>query len=197
MILSHSSALERATTATTGSVSLRLNTSCGTPGAMKMKSPASWSTRSREPVAVLVAHAAFEDVEHDLEVDVDVGAGDAARRNRRHVHRELRRADVLARHPELVADAVPVAAHAAAADPHQPVVPFDLRRLVAHCVSIRRPRPTLPAVRHPDVGRTVQVRRRLPGDGCAEAPASDAPRGRFRSGSRRLGLRPENRPSGA
>src|SRR4051794_27289109 len=43
-ILSHSSALDLATTATTSSVSLMLNTSCGTPGSMKMKSPASFST---------------------------------------------------------------------------------------------------------------------------------------------------------
>src|SRR5205823_686595 len=48
-IRSHSSALDRATTATTGLLSLRLKTSCGTPGAMKMKSPAAWSTRSFKP----------------------------------------------------------------------------------------------------------------------------------------------------
>ena len=40
MMCSHSEASERATTAITGSVSLALNTSCGTPGSMKMKSPA-------------------------------------------------------------------------------------------------------------------------------------------------------------
>jgi hypothetical protein len=44
MMCSHSLASERATTATTGSVSLTLNTSCGTPGSMKMKSPAWFST---------------------------------------------------------------------------------------------------------------------------------------------------------
>src|SRR6185295_11463062 len=44
MMCSHSLASDRATTATTGSVSLRLKTSCGTPGSMKMKSPASFST---------------------------------------------------------------------------------------------------------------------------------------------------------
>src|SRR5262249_19610337 len=35
-----------------------------------------------------------------------------------------------------VADPVPVAAHAAPSDPHQPVVPFDLRRLLAHAGSL-------------------------------------------------------------
>jgi hypothetical protein len=44
MMFCHSLASERATTATTGSVSLTLNTSCGTPGSMKMKSPAVFST---------------------------------------------------------------------------------------------------------------------------------------------------------
>jgi hypothetical protein len=44
MMFCHSLASDRATTATTGSVSLALNTSCGTPGSMKMKSPAVFST---------------------------------------------------------------------------------------------------------------------------------------------------------
>ena len=34
-----------------------------------------------QPVAVLVPHAPFEDVQHHLEADVDVRAGHAARRN--------------------------------------------------------------------------------------------------------------------
>ncbi len=46
---SHSAASDRATTATTGSRSLRLKTSWGTPGSMKMKSPASFSTAYRSP----------------------------------------------------------------------------------------------------------------------------------------------------
>src|SRR5215468_8208014 len=37
-MFSHSKASDRATTATTGSVSLKLRTSCGIPGSMKMKS---------------------------------------------------------------------------------------------------------------------------------------------------------------
>ena len=106
----HSLASERATTATTGSVSLTLKTSCGTPGSMKMKSPAVFSTICVEPVAVLVPDPALEDVEHHLEADVDVRVGDAARRNRRHVHRQLLRPDVLGRQSHLVVDAVPVAA---------------------------------------------------------------------------------------
>src|SRR3954468_8346015 len=48
-----------------------------------------------QPLPVLVADAALEDVEHDFEIHVDVRPGDAARRDRRHVHRQLRRADVL------------------------------------------------------------------------------------------------------
>ena len=57
---------------------------------------------------------------------VDVRAGNASGRYHRDVHRQLRGADVLARHPELVADAVPVAAHAAAPDPHEAVMAFDI-----------------------------------------------------------------------
>ena len=122
---SHSPASERATTATTGSVSLTLQTSCGTPGSMKMKSPGPFSTLSVRSVAVLVAHPALEDVEHDLEVDVDVGVGDAARRNRRDVHRELFRRGVPRREAGLVADAVPGARPAAAAEDGDAVVAFD------------------------------------------------------------------------
>src|SRR5262245_39436393 len=48
-ILDHSLASDRATTATTGCVSLTLNTSCGTPGSMKMKSPAPFSTTCVKP----------------------------------------------------------------------------------------------------------------------------------------------------
>ena len=80
----------RATTATTGSVSLTLNTSCGTPGSMKMKSPASFSTTCSSDGAELVTHAALQDVEHHLEADVDVRRGHAARRNRRAVIRDWR-----------------------------------------------------------------------------------------------------------
>jgi len=43
---SHSLASERATMATTGSVALRLKTSWGTPGSMKMKSPGPFSSDS-------------------------------------------------------------------------------------------------------------------------------------------------------
>src|SRR5262249_7670189 len=47
-----------------------------------------------ETLAIGVAHPALEDVEHHLEIDVDVGIGDRARGNRRHVHREPGRPDV-------------------------------------------------------------------------------------------------------
>ena len=42
-MFSHSATPERATTAMTGLISLRLMTSCGTPGWMKMKTPAELS----------------------------------------------------------------------------------------------------------------------------------------------------------
>ena len=77
-----------------------------------------------QPVAVLVPDAAFEDVEHHLEADVDVRGGDAAGRNRGDVHRQLLRADVLPRQSDLVVNAVPVAAVPAAADDEDAVVPF-------------------------------------------------------------------------
>ena len=105
---------------------------------MKMKSPASWSTCCASPSPILVPHAPFENVQHHLEADVDVRAGDAARWDDGDVHRQLGRADVLPRHPELVADAVPVAADAATADPHQAVVSFDLRCVLAHASYLAR-----------------------------------------------------------
>ena len=79
-----------------------------------------------KPRPVLVAHVALEDVEHHLEVDVDVRVGDAARRNRRDVHRQLRRADVLRRQAGAVANAVPAAHAAAAADDGDPVAALDV-----------------------------------------------------------------------
>ena len=121
----HSLASERATTATTGSVSLTLNTSCGTPGSMKMKSPAVFSTTCVSPSPYSWRTRPSQDVEHHLEADVDVRVGDAAGRNRRDVHRQLLRADVLPRQPDLVVDAVPVAAVVAVPDDEDAVVPFD------------------------------------------------------------------------
>src|SRR6478672_5632097 len=49
----------------------------------------------RQPFAVLVAHAAFEDVQHHLEPDVNVRPGNASGRYDRDVHRQLCRAHVL------------------------------------------------------------------------------------------------------
>ena len=40
--------------------------------------------------SVLMPDSAFENVEHQLKTDVDVGVSDAARGNCRHIHRELR-----------------------------------------------------------------------------------------------------------
>ena len=81
-----------------------------------MKSPAEFSTLCAKSVAVFVAHAALQDVEHHLEAVVNVRRGDPAGRDRRDVHRQRVGADVLSRHPELVADAVPLPAIGAAAD---------------------------------------------------------------------------------
>src|SRR5262249_10966569 len=70
-------------------------------------------------------HPALENVEHDVEIDVDVGAGDTARRNGGHVHRQLGRGHVLGGQAGLVLDAVPTPAGAAAADDEHAVAPFD------------------------------------------------------------------------
>ena len=81
-----------------------------------MKSPASFSIDCLSPGPILVADPAFEDVKHQLEADVDVRIGHPARRNRRHVHRQLGRADVLGTHAGLVLDVIPAPAIAARAD---------------------------------------------------------------------------------
>src|SRR4051812_34592100 len=73
---------------------------------------------------VLVADPPLEDVEHHLEVDVDVGVGHAARRDGGDVHRQLRGVDVLGREAGLVLDVVPAPAGAARADHGDPVVAF-------------------------------------------------------------------------
>ena len=60
------------------------------------------------PVTELVSHMTRENVEHHLEVDVDVRVGDAGRRNCRDVHGKLSSGNVLGRQPDLVVDVVPV-----------------------------------------------------------------------------------------
>ena len=62
-----------------------------------------------------------------LREDVNVRRSYTTWRNHRHVHRQLRRADVLAGHAELVVDAVPVATQAAATNPREPAALFNLR----------------------------------------------------------------------
>jgi hypothetical protein len=72
-----------------------------------------------------VPDVTVQDVEHHLEVDVDVRRGHAAWRNRRHVHRQLPRPGILRRQPRLVLNAIPAANVAAAADDENPVRAFD------------------------------------------------------------------------
>jgi hypothetical protein len=81
--------------------------------------------RVDEPGTVVVADRAFQDVQHDLEADVDVRVGDAARRHGGDVHREGLRADVLGRHALHVVDAVPLARTAPTADDGDAVVRLD------------------------------------------------------------------------
>src|SRR5262245_18884690 len=78
-----------------------------------------------QTVAVLVADAALENVEHHLEADVDMGVGHAAGWNGGDVHRERLRADVLARQSFFVVNAVPVPAVLASANHEDAVVSFD------------------------------------------------------------------------
>ena len=49
----------------------------------------------RQSIAVFVAHSSLEDIEHHLEVHVNVRVRNTARRNRGDIHRELSRADIL------------------------------------------------------------------------------------------------------
>ena len=77
----HSLASDRATTATTGSVSLALNTSCGDAGLDEDEVTGRILHDLLQPVTIFVADAPLQDVEHHLESDVDVGGGDAAGRD--------------------------------------------------------------------------------------------------------------------
>src|SRR4029078_3169296 len=43
----------------------------------------------REVLAILVSHATFEDIQHHLEVDVNVGVRNSARWNRCDIHRKV------------------------------------------------------------------------------------------------------------
>ncbi len=79
----------------------------------------------RQVGAVFVADAADQDVEHHLEIDVDVGIGDAARWDGGDVHGQVFGGDVLCRQAGLVADAVPVAVGGAAADDEDAVAAVD------------------------------------------------------------------------
>src|SRR4029077_14588808 len=78
-----------------------------------------------QTVAVFVADAARENVEHHLEADVDVGVGPAAGWNGGDVHRERLRAHVLARQSFFVVNAVPVAAVLAGAYDQNAVVSLN------------------------------------------------------------------------
>src|SRR5262249_19027358 len=89
-----------------------------------------------EPVPVLVPHPALHDVEHQLEIDVDVGSGHTTGRDGGDVHGEPGRAYVLPRHADLVVDAVPVATVRTAAHHADAVAAFDhggeIDRILAH-----------------------------------------------------------------
>ena len=78
-----------------------------------------------QTLAVFMAHFALEDVEHQLEVDMDVGEGDGPGWDGGDVHGEKLAADVLFRHAGLVADAVPGARTASTADAFDSFVAFD------------------------------------------------------------------------
>src|SRR3954447_5438189 len=78
----------------------------------------------RQSVAVLVAHAPLQGEQHHLEAHVHVRVGHAARGDGGHVHGELPGSHVARRHPGAVADAVPAADVAAAADHQDAVVPL-------------------------------------------------------------------------
>ena len=80
----------------------------------------------REILAIIMPNSAFEDIEHHLEADVNVGAGHSSGGNRRNVHRQGGGPDVLTGHAELVLDAVPVTAEAAPSNPRQSGVLLDL-----------------------------------------------------------------------
>src|SRR5262249_50515616 len=95
--------------------------------------------RLLERRAVLVPDPPGEDVQHHFEADVDVRGGDAARRNRGDVHRQLFRVGVLRGQAGAILNPVPPARDPAAANDEDAVEPFDgseliLRRGVGHDV---------------------------------------------------------------
>ena len=104
--LSCSAGSLRATTARAGAVVLRLIASCGTPGGMNRKSPASLITDdSRRPVARL--DAALEHVDAGLVAAVDVRLGTRTGRNHDQVHRQPAGADGRPRDADEVRQSLP------------------------------------------------------------------------------------------
>jgi hypothetical protein len=121
---SHSLADERATNATTGSVSLILKTSCGTPGLMYEIAGCVFHDLL-EPGAEFVAHFAFHNVKDHFEADMNMRRGHATRRNGGDVGREFCRAHVFGGHALLVMNAIPIPTRAPATNGQYPVVIFD------------------------------------------------------------------------
>src|SRR5438105_13740660 len=77
----------------------------------------------------LVADFSFDDVKDHFEVDVNVGVGDAARRNGGDVGREFGGADIFGRHALFIVNPVPVSPGAAAANGQNPIVIFHRAEL--------------------------------------------------------------------
>src|SRR4051812_20360967 len=93
------------------------------------------------PRTKFVAHLSLENVKDQFEADVNMGVGDAARRNRRDVGRELGRPDILRGHSLLVVNAVPVAPRAAATNCQDAAVILDGAQLNAVLVVLHLPLP--------------------------------------------------------
>src|SRR5947209_6540917 len=75
-------------------------------------------------VPEFVADFSFNDVKDHFEVDMDVGIGDAARRNGGDVGREFGRADVFSGHALFIMNPIPITTGAAAANGQYAIVIF-------------------------------------------------------------------------
>ena len=129
-MFSHSEASERATTASDWLVVAHVEYFVGDARLYEDEVAGTVVERPCEARAVLVANTPRQDVEHHLEVDVDVSFGHPTGRDGGDVHRESFGAHVLLGHPDSVPDAVPLAAVVARPKHRDPVTDLDVPRKI-------------------------------------------------------------------
>jgi len=94
--------------------------------------------------AIFMPDTPLQDIEHNLEVHMDMGIRHATGGNRSHIHRERSGVDIFGRQASLVEDVVPITPRPTPADDGDAVLAFDTSLqisigLVHRCFSFQPP----------------------------------------------------------